>query len=141
MSFSERLKKAMSERQMNQAELSALTGIGKSSISQYLSGKNEPKDSAIQKMADALDCSVDYLKGLIEDGKADIIERNIPIMKAAKLMNKSPQFIRVGLQRGILPFGHAVKMSSKWSYYISPKKFYEYTGFDNNDNKDNTING
>lgn len=44
MSFSERLKQAMVERNMTQAELSALTGIGKSSISQYVSGKNEPNE-------------------------------------------------------------------------------------------------
>jgi hypothetical protein len=43
-------------------------------------------------------------------------------------MNKSEQFIRVGLQRGILPFGYAVKTSTKWSYYISPSKFTESTG-------------
>lgn len=63
MSFSEQLKKAMLERNMNQAELSALTGIGKSS------------------------------------------------------------------QRGIAPFGFAVKLSGeKFSYHISPKKLNEYIG-------------
>lgn len=36
--------------------------------------------------------------------------------------------MRIGLQRGLLPFGTAVKMSSKWTYYISPQKFYEYVG-------------
>jgi seryl-tRNA synthetase len=50
------------------------------------------------------------------------------VKEAAELMGKSQQFIRVGLQRGILPFGTAVKMSSMWTYYISPKLFYEYTG-------------
>jgi hypothetical protein len=50
------------------------------------------------------------------------------IKEAAELMGKSQQFVRIGLQRGLLPFGTAVKMSSKWTYYISPKKFYEYVG-------------
>lgn len=66
MSFSEQLKKAMLERNMTQAELSALTGIGKSSISQYISGKNEPKELALNKIAEALDCSVAFLKGETE---------------------------------------------------------------------------
>lgn len=52
----------------------------------------------------------------------------ITVEKAAEVMGKSRQFIRVGLQKGLLPFGTAVKMSSNWTYYISPKKFYEYTG-------------
>ena len=41
-------------------------------------------------------------------------------------MGKSPQFVRVGLQRGVFPFGTAVKLSSRWSYHISPELFYEY---------------
>lgn len=48
--------------------------------------------------------------------------------EAALIMGKSKQFIRIGLQRGLLPFGTAVKMSSKWTYYISPQKFFEYVG-------------
>ena len=54
--------------------------------------------------------------------------KNVSVKQAAEIMGKSQQFIRVGLQRGLLPFGIAVKMSSKWTYYISPKKFYEYVG-------------
>lgn len=51
------------------------------------------------------------------------------VQKAAKLMNKSPQFIRIGLRNGNLPIGSAVLSDSgKWSYYISPKLFYEFTG-------------
>lgn len=53
---------------------------------------------------------------------------NVSVKQAAEIMGKSQQFIRVDLQRGLLPFGIAVKMSSKWTYYISPKKFYEYVG-------------
>lgn len=58
--------------------------------------------------------------------------QNISIKTAAEMMGKSQQFVRVGLQTGLLPFGTAVKMSSMWTYYISPKKFYEYTGTDVN---------
>ncbi|BCJ92827.1 hypothetical protein acsn021_03960 [Anaerocolumna cellulosilytica] len=47
----------------------------------------------------------------------------LTVAQTARLMNKSEQFIRVGLQRGILPFGYAVKTSTKWNYYISISKF------------------
>lgn len=50
------------------------------------------------------------------------------VTECAKLLDKSPQFIRIGLQRGILPFGYAIKMSSKWTYHISEAKVYEYLG-------------
>jgi ATP-dependent protease HslVU (ClpYQ) ATPase subunit len=54
--------------------------------------------------------------------------RNLPIKEAARMMAKSEQFVRIGLQRNILPFGSAVKVSTKYTYYISPEKFYEYIG-------------
>lgn len=53
---------------------------------------------------------------------------NIKVADAARLMGKSQQFVRVGLQRGLLPFGTAIKMSTMWTYHISPEKFCEYMG-------------
>jgi hypothetical protein len=45
------------------------------------------------------------------------------------MLGKSRQFIRVSLQRGIAPFGFAVKLSGeRFSYHISPKKLEEYIG-------------
>lgn len=41
---------------------------------------------------------------------------------AAAIMGCSAQFVRIGLQRGRLDIGDAVKMSSKWTYNISPAK-------------------
>lgn len=42
--------------------------------------------------------------------------------QAAMVMGCSSQFVRIGLQRGLLDIGDAVKMSSKWTYNISPVK-------------------
>ncbi len=68
---------------------------------------------------------------------------SIPVNEAARIMGKSPQFIRIGLQRGLLPFGIAFKTDERneqYDYYISPKKFSEYTGYDfRNDNYENSI--
>lgn len=52
--------------------------------------------------------------------------QNIKVSDAAKLIGKSPQFVRIGLQRNILPFGYAIQMSSIWTYHISPKLLKEY---------------
>lgn len=46
--------------------------------------------------------------------------RKIKPEEAAVIMGCSPQFIRVGLQQGRLQIGDAVKMSSIWTYNISP---------------------
>lgn len=56
---------------------------------------------------------------------------NVPIAVVARIMKKDKQFIRIGLQEQWLPIGVAYKMegSSEYSYYISPKKLYEYTGY------------
>lgn len=50
------------------------------------------------------------------------------VCEAAKRLGKSEQFVRIGLQRGIFPFGYAVKMSSRWCYHISESKLNEYLG-------------
>ncbi len=54
---------------------------------------------------------------------------NITIAEAARLMGVSQQFVRVGLQKGILPFGYAVQVSAdRYTYFISKQKFMEHTG-------------
>ncbi|MEG0258435.1 MAG: hypothetical protein RR595_05610 [Lysinibacillus sp.] len=54
--------------------------------------------------------------------------QNVSVSDAAKVLGKSPQFVRIGLQRQLLPFGVAVQMSSKWTYHISPKLLKQYVG-------------
>lgn len=55
---------------------------------------------------------------------------NVPVRTAAKLMQKSEMFVRMGLRCGVLPFGVAIHASSKrrWTYHISPTKFAAYMG-------------
>lgn len=54
---------------------------------------------------------------------------NMTVAEASELMGVSRQFVRVGLQQGILPFGCAVKISpNRWTYFISKKKFSDYLG-------------
>lgn len=61
--LAKRLNKAMSARQVSQTELSQLTGISKSAISQYLSGKSEPKQKYVEIICDALKISDLWLYG------------------------------------------------------------------------------
>lgn len=56
------------------------------------------------------------------------VPENVKVSEAARMLGKSEQFVRVGLQRGLIPIGTAVQMSSKWTYHISPKLLEEYIG-------------
>ncbi len=59
------------------------------------------------------------------------IKKLSSVQKAAIIMGKNVSFIRVGLQRGILPIGSAIQgETGQWSYYISPKLFKDFTGKD-----------
>lgn len=60
----ERLKKALSTRGMSQAELCKLTQTPKSAVSQYLSGKYEPKQDRIYAFSKVLNVSEAWLMGL-----------------------------------------------------------------------------
>ena len=62
---------------------------------------------------------------LVFDGK------NIPVLEAAKIMGKDQQFIRQAMINKLLPIGLAYKKegSTQFDFYISPKLFYEYTGY------------
>lgn len=57
--------------------------------------------------------------------------RNVSIAEIAAATGKSQQFIRIGLQRGILKFGYAYKLNSDkvYCYYCPDKLVWEQTGY------------
>lgn len=127
--FAKRLNIAMTERQVQQKDLAAAIGKGKSSVSQYLSGRSVPKRDVQEKIAAFLDCSVEWLNSEIPTSdRTDSGLKNISVEQCAKLLGKSEQFVRVALQTGTAPFGFAVKNKTVYSYHISPKKLNEYIG-------------
>lgn len=56
--------------------------------------------------------------------------KGISTAEAAAIIGASPQFVRIAMQQGALNIGSCVKMSSIWTYNISPKLLAEYTGKD-----------
>lgn len=130
--IAQRLKEAMKNKGINQRRLCELTGISKSGISQYCSGKTHPGTHSLKLIADALDVSIEYLNE--GEKKAEAISSTgnvLTVERAAKLMNVGRQFIREGLKRGSLPFGSAVRFpSGKYRYYISAARFTEFTGIE-----------
>ena len=127
MSFSRKLNQVMMERGMSQTELASKIGKGKSSVNQYLSGKNVPKADVQKQIAEVLGCTVEFLNSEeISDSPVEI--NNISVAECARRLGKSEQFVRVALQTGAAPFGFAIKNKSVFSYHISPKKLAEYIG-------------
>ena len=57
--------------------------------------------------------------------------RNVPIKEIAQATGKDPQYIRIGLQKGIFRFGYAFKKdgSSEYNYLCPDKKVWEDLGF------------
>ena len=55
----------------------------------------------------------------------------VSVATAARLMNKGQQFVRIALQRKLVPFGFAVKLQEdgeRFDYYINTAQFCEYLG-------------
>lgn len=73
-----RIQTALDIRGMKQVDLVNLTGIGKSSISTYLSGEYEPKQKNLYKIAKALDVSESWLMGYdVPMERQELIPNNI----------------------------------------------------------------
>lgn len=119
----------MKELNINQAQLVGLTGIGKSSISQYLSGKNVPTEERQKSIAIALGLSADYFAQEIPTIKFQTKNGSIPrlnVESAAKMLGMNHNTVRKGLQQGVFPWGYAVHTSeNQWTYFINAKKFAE----------------
>lgn len=114
-----RIKKGLSRMQ-----LAEQLGLSKDHYSQIEDGTaQQHMDLAlVQRLSAALGLTVGQIMD-DEDGK---LTDRVTVKEAAKLMGVSEQFIRIGLQRGELPIGSCVKMSSKWTYHISRSRLNAY---------------
>lgn len=135
MSFNEKLKQAMQQLGINQAQLVGMTGIGKSSISQYISGKNVPTEERQKNIAVSLGLDPNYFvqeesvaKLVTSTESSDSIPR-LDVQIAAKLLGMNHNTVRKGLQQGVFPWGYAVHTSeNRWSYFINAARFAEIEG-------------
>lgn len=133
MNFNEKLKQAMQQLGINQAQLVGMTGIGKSSISQYLSGKNVPSEERQKNIAVSLGLAPDYFKqGVVIATVTKADGNGVPkldVQIAAKLLGMNHNTVRKGLQQGAFPWGYAIHTSeNRWSYFINATRFEEIEG-------------
>lgn len=132
MNFNEKLKQAMQQLNITQVQVVGMTGIGKSSISQYLSGKNVPSEERQKNIAVSLGLDAEYFEQDVPVTKIPTKEKQIPRMDVevvAKMLGMNHNTVRKGLQQGIFPWGYAVHTSeNRWSYFINAKRFAEIEG-------------
>ena len=50
----------------------------------------------------------------------------LTIKEAATIMGITPRYLHMALQQERFPFGTAVKMEGRWSYYINTERFIRY---------------
>jgi repressor LexA len=72
--FGERLRKIRTERNLNQDDLAALSGVAQATISEYESGKRRaaPRSDQVAKLATVLGVTADYLLGLVDIPNANL---------------------------------------------------------------------
>ena len=134
MKFSEKLKRAMQELNLNQAQVVGLTGKSKGSVSMYLNDKTIPSEKVQSDIAVSLGLAPDYCerddtaKALIKDMRDGTIPR-LDVKDAARLMRMNHDTVRKGLQQGIFPWGYAIQTSeNRWVYFINARRFAETEG-------------
>lgn len=97
-SIAARLKKAMAAADKKQADLVRETGLDRGSISSYLSGKYEPKQKAIYKLAQALNVSEAWLLGYdVPMTRTDDQKKNDQLAKLIVRMRTDEKFYNLVL--------------------------------------------
>lgn len=134
MTFAKKLKYILSEKDISQAELSRLTGIGKSSICQYLSGKNIPSDKRQKEIALAIGLPEDYFSKEISKEPRPTRTKipRLTLTETAGMMGISQQALALGIQRGMFPWAQALpgRNEKRHIYFINAIKFAEAQGID-----------
>ena len=91
--IAQRLREALTASGMKQADLVRETGLDRGSISSYLSGKYEPKQKAIYKMARALGVSESWLLGFdVPKHRTDEQKKNEQLAKLIVKMRTDADF-------------------------------------------------
>lgn len=82
-------KKLLDEKKLKNADVSRATGISNMTLSDWKRGVSQPKMDKMQKIADYLGVSVDYLMtGEDKENKMPIFEYSSDIMELIKLYSQ-----------------------------------------------------
>ena len=108
----ERIREALEIRGMRQSDLVQATGIGKSSISTYLSGSYLPKQQNLYKIAQALDVNVSWLMGYdvpMDAEQPTPVSESGPISPEREALLKAVEDMDDETARGLLEMAKSIK--------------------------------
>lgn len=130
--FKEKLKKTIDMMEITQKKFAEMTGCSNAAISQYLSGLHEPSKSKKRMMAKRLGLDEDYFFDIIPIPVPSEKDGFLTVAEVAKMMGRSPNWVKQGLIDDRLDFGYAVKMK-RWDFCIPQELFRRKTGIDPED--------
>lgn len=123
MLFSEIIKEEMKKYHLSIDDIAEACNLSSSKIRSYTLG-TIPNQKDLSKVCEAVGLNAD---DLIFDNL------NISISEASKLMQKSPNFIKMMVRKGVFGFYDGS------TYHIPRRKFEEYMGLRNNYQIDNIV--
>ena len=93
VSFQERLRIAMSDNNLRPIDLANKTGIPKSMVSNYLSGRYVPKADRVYMLARALDVNEAWLLGYdVPRSRSEDQKKNDDLVKVVAKLRNDPAF-------------------------------------------------
>ena len=123
MLFSEIMKQEMKKYHLSIDDVSEICNLSVNKIRAYTLG-TIPKGKDLEKVCKGLDLNLD---DLVFD------ELNISISEASKLMQKSPNFVKMMVRKGVFGFYDGS------TYHIPRLKFEQYMGMRDNYQIDNGV--
>ena len=94
LKFNERVKLLRLEMGVTQRELGDLIGVGRTTISEYESGKIVPKQEGLIALSKVFNVSIDYLTGISDSNLTTLNDVSIDetILKLIKTINNKMEF-------------------------------------------------
>ena len=112
------LRQRVESAGLNASALADALGVTRQTVSLYMTGKQTPPPWRVRQ-----------IEKIIADSAPRTVEEcgeRISVSEAAKILGCNPQAVRIGMQRGLVPFGFAYKNDKKWSYIIPRSRLQAY---------------
>ena len=118
MSIASNLRNELDRAGLSVATVAAEIGAEPSSVRKYLAGTIRPSDRVLARLARCLDTTPEELRY----GRPRRASGKLTTDDVARATGIDPLSLRIGLQRGLWPFGTAYKRpgSGKFSYEYDP---------------------
>lgn len=118
MSIASNLRNEMDRQGITAEALAAGISCEPSSVRKYLSGKIRPSDRVLARLARCLETTPEELKY----GRPRRTSGKLTTDEVAAATGIDPLSLRIGLQRGVWPFGTAYKRpgSTQYTYVYDP---------------------